>query len=176
MGRTFGILAFCLSVYFGATLTSPLARAADGGSRTLHRFGLYAGLGDPFPSLWGIHAGYNLADFLRVTAGYGSFTYFTVNVTSMNVGVKGFVPGWKVSPMVGVNYNLISSNATTITVNTLTFANPAGTNLNALTLNLGVDWQTDGGFLLGGAYNLPVGNALWSGGSTFGIYIGYFFL
>jgi hypothetical protein len=53
---------------------------------------------------------------------------------------------------------------------------PAGTNLNTMTLNIGFDWQTDGGFMLGGAYTLPMGNSTWANTSLVGIHVGYFFM
>lgn len=152
------------------------AEAASGSSRAEKKYGLYLGLlGDPFPSMWGINAAANFIGFIRAHLGYGSITVLTTNVTVMNVGVEAFVPDWNLSPFAGFGYNLISSNATSFIINGMTISNPPGTNLNVPVFSVGLEWQSEGGFLLGLSYNIPLGGA-WAGSSSPGLRIGYIFL
>lgn len=167
------IIALCLFL----VSTNGFSSGKSGNSRANKKLGLYASLSsDPFPSLWGVNAGFNIASFLRFTAAYGSITLLTTSVSAFNVGAKAFVPGWNFSPVVGWNYNFISSNATSFIFGNQSVTNVTGSNLNTMTLNFGLDWQMDGGFLLGGTYTMPIGNALWNGASSVGFYIGFFFV
>ncbi len=152
------------------------SHAGSDSSRKSKVAGLYGALmGDPYPSAWGINAGVNLFGFTRVHAGFGSLSILTANLTAMNVGLTVFVPNWNLSPFVSGGYNLISSNATAFIVNGVTVANAPGTNLGSFVVQFGLEWQSEGGFLLAGLYTLPVGNAVWNGAGAPGLHIGYMF-
>jgi hypothetical protein len=43
-------------------------------------------------------------------------------------------------------------------------------------MDLGIEWQSEGGFLLGLNYTIPVGHATWSGLKIPGIHLGWIFL
>src|SRR5258708_4883069 len=64
------------------------------------RGGFYASTinGDPKPPRVGFYAAYNAAEWMRFTAGYGlTQTY--------GGGIKFMVPGWNLTPIIGLNYS-----------------------------------------------------------------------
>ena len=155
-------------------------RGAGGGFSQL--FGGYVSvLGDPFPSLVGGNVAFNLTDFLRLNAGYGSVTASVsstsapgsstnLSVTTIGGGGKLFVPGWNFSPMVGFNWSQV----------TVSTSGPSSTNgLYGFTasgsttyVTLGFDWQAMNGFDFAFGYNESLTAGV--GGLGFG-QIGWFF-
>lgn len=76
--------------------------------------GVYAGLGNPFPSLIGLNAAYNVNENLRAVIGYGeievttsigfngtSFTSSTTKATTYAAGADYLFTDWAVRPIVG---------------------------------------------------------------------------
>lgn len=177
MNRVLKFLGVSIFALFFVVLFSQPSFAMGESSRSKNKLGVYASLlSDPYPSLWGINVGYNFVDFIRVTAAYGSLSAAGVTVTAGNAGLKAFVPGWNFSPMVGANYSLVSTNANVINFGSINVVAPAGTNFNTMSISMGFDWQADGGFMLGGAYTLPIGNSIWASTGLIGIHLGYFFM
>jgi opacity protein-like surface antigen len=121
--------------------------SAHAGNRTGHRFGLTLGLlGDPFPTAIGYNANFNLADLMRVVAGYGSISGTasngtTAKLTTMGGGVRFFVPSWNFSPVVGVSWAKVSLTGTSLSG----FAS----NTSHIYGTAGFDWQAANGFNLG---------------------------
>jgi hypothetical protein len=146
------------------------------GSRAQHKFGFYGTvLNDPYPSLWGVNLGYNLTEFMRFTVGYGTLAVGTASVTSYNAGMKFFIPGWSFSPFAGANYNVISSTGS-LAFNGINMTYTPGTNLNTITASAGLEWQSEGGFILGAMLVMPFGNSVWNNTPLSGMYVGFFFI
>lgn len=129
--------------------------------RMSKRAGAYLGiLGDPFPTLLGVNVGYNAFDFLRLHAGIGRVSAsagigdssLSASATTLGVGARALVPGWSLSPTVGLAAAMVvySSSGASIKVNGF---EASGAHVYA---SLGVDWQTPGGFNLGLGYNLSI--------------------
>ncbi|MEK6705184.1 MAG: hypothetical protein AABZ06_05300 [Bdellovibrionota bacterium] len=159
-----------------------LAANADS-NRMKNKIGAHIGLlGDPFPTLVGFNLNYNVLDFLRATAGYGSIsastsatvgsttTSSTLTATTIGVGARAFVPGWNFSPVLGLSWANVSISATG-TVSTTTVGG-FGVSASHLYASIGFDWQTDGGFNLGGGYNLSLKSGV--GGLPY-INLGWYF-
>jgi len=155
--KLFAVLSLILFI-------APLGKA-DGGSedsRSKHRFGIYVSmLGDPFPSLYGINLGLNLASFARIHAGYGQVSTSipdlttglnaTLSATSMGGGLNLFIPNWSFSPTVGVGYTSVAVSKTG-NIGSLTVGG-ISSSANLLGANFGFDWQTHYGLDLGFGYS-----------------------
>jgi hypothetical protein len=73
-------------------------------NRSTHIVGGYLSLwGDPFPTTTGINVAYNVYDFLRVNLGFGSDASDVFRLSTVGLGAKLFMPGWSLSPTVGMN-------------------------------------------------------------------------
>lgn len=97
--------------------------------RMNRRIGLSMAFAEPAPGILGVNANYNVTDYLRVTAGFASIETtgmaFTANgfeltkakATTIGAGAKAMVPGWNLTPTLGLHYGHISySGAGGITV------------------------------------------------------------
>lgn len=158
----------------------PAKSFAAGNNRTSHPFGLYLSLlGDPFPSVWGINAAYNLAPWARLAAGYGSVSgtsinaslqTVTINMTTIGAGLKFMLPEANFTPVLGVNWAQVtvstSGGSLSSTFNGFT---ASGSHIYA---TAGLDWTSSGGFNLGAGYNFSFTNGV--GGAPF-ISLGWFF-
>jgi hypothetical protein len=71
-----------------------------------HRLGAYLGVDDPSPGLLGVNLAFNALDWLRITAGYASLSTSIgddqSSATTFGGGVRALVPGWDLSPSVGL--------------------------------------------------------------------------
>ncbi|MBY0471703.1 hypothetical protein K2X30_11105 [bacterium] len=142
---SFGVLASLITV--GLVASQPAQAESH---RMKHKIGILAGvLGDPYPSIISGNVAYNVLDFLRVQAGYGTGSAAGITVNSLGIGVRALVPDWNFSPMVGVSF---VSNTVTIDVSQFISAfngfSVSGTT-SSLYIPFGFDWQTEGGFNLG---------------------------
>jgi len=141
-------------------LTGLVTRDVQGqSSRSEKKIGLHLGLlGDPFPTLIGFNANYNVIDWVRVTAGYGSVTASVtggeLKATTFGAGVRVFVPDWNFSPVGGISWATVSVTAT----GTGVIGDVGGFSGSAshMYATIGFDWQTGMGFNLGAGYNLSL--------------------
>lgn len=128
-------------------------------SRSEKKIGLHIGLlGDPFPTLIGFNANYNVTNWLRVTAGYGSVTASVtggeLKATTIGGGVRLFVPDWNFSPVGGISFASVSVSASgTGVVGDVGGFSGSASHMYA---TIGFDWQTGMGFNLGAGYNLSL--------------------
>lgn len=126
-------------------------------NRMTNKLGIHVGLlGDPYPTLVGFNANYNVMDFLRASAGYGSVSADVsggkLTATTIGFGVRGMVPDWNFTPVVGVSWATISvsASASGISGDVAGFSGSA----SHLYATFGIDWQTGMGFNLGAGYNM----------------------
>lgn len=134
------------------------------------RLGVYAGfLGDPLPAQIGINIGLNLADYMRITAGYGTYSGEISSLQGYALGSRAFVPDWDFSPTMGLGLGSVSfdGNANGST-STLQGVSKSG---SFLFLTVGVDWQIDFGLYLAAGINISNGQP---GASPF-VDVGWFF-
>jgi len=128
-------------------------------NRMQKRIGVHLGLlGDPFPTLLGFNANYNVMDWVRVTAGYGSITATVtggeLSATTFGFGGRFFVPDWNFSPVAGISWATVSVTVTgTSVLGDVGGFSGSGSHLYA---TFGFDWQTGMGFSLGAGYNLSL--------------------
>ena len=141
------------AVAVGVTLLSSAARGADverleaTSRRSEQRAAVTVGLNDPVPAVAGISVGYNVLDFLRLTAGVGRFNsdyeYNGITLKTRSVtygaGVRFLVPGWNLSPVVGVSWATIATEG---------FPNDD----HHVYAVGGLEWQTDFGLNIGAGY------------------------
>jgi len=127
-------------------------------NRMKNRIGIHIGLlGDPFPTLIGFNANYNVMDWARVTAGYGSLTVTgtggDLTASTFGFGGRFFVPDWNFSPVVGISWATVSVTITGGAIGDVGGFTGSGSHLYA---TFGFDWQTGMGFSLGAGYNLSL--------------------
>lgn len=139
-------------------------------NRQGNKLGVYMSvLGDPFPNLIGMNAAYNLTDYLRANLGYGkvsaSIGESEASLTTIGAGAKGMVPGWSLTPVLGLNATYAMFSGSAITVNNLSKSGLVPY------LNVGLDWQAQGGFNVGLGTNVSFSDA----GSGGYLNLGYFF-
>lgn len=131
--------------------------AANGQSnRSKKKLGVHVGLlGDPFPTLVGFNANYNVMDWARATVGYGSVsadvTGGKLTATTFGLGARFMVPNWSFSPVVGLSWATVSVTAegTGVIGDVGGFSGSA----SHLYATFGVDWQSGIGFNFGAGYN-----------------------
>lgn len=133
-------------------------------NRRERRVGFVIGVNDPVPAVAGLSVGYNLFDFLRVTAGVGRFNSdynfggYVMATKSLTYGggVRLLMPGWSLSPVAGASWATIKTDG---------FPDDHHTYLVA-----GLEWQASFGLNVGGGYEqsldsriggLPYLNAGW---------------
>lgn len=151
---------------------SVLSLSGKPSMRSERRWGIFAGLlSEPAPSLWSINGAWNASDFLQVTAGYGQFTYYAMQVHSFHAGAKLLVPTWNLSPYLGFNAGSLTSNSRFVVQGQT--IDPSGLPV-ILTLKAGLEWLSPSGFLVGAAYNIAITGPFAGTGSP-GIYAGLFF-
>ena len=148
---------------------SPALRAAGQsaeGVRADHPLGGYVSLwGDPFPALWGANIAYNVYDFLRLNAGVGTESTSNIVATTFGIGGKVFVPGWALTPMLGLGWSADNvSSGHTVDIRGIKRGG------NRLYWSFGLDWQTTLGFSVGTGYENTLSM---SGGSGF-LNVGFF--
>ncbi len=139
-------------VLLAGTLVQDLQAQSN---RMKNQLGIHIGfLGDPFPTLLGGNVNYNIADMLRVSAGYGRYPtwiFGDLTVSTLGAGIRVMVPDWNLSPVVGFSV----ASVTVISESGVfrDFFGYTGGTWDHVYLTLGFDWQTRGGFNLGAGYN-----------------------
>ena len=149
----------------------------EASNRQTTKLGAYFGvLGDPAPTLVGINAAYNMADYLRLHAGYGQIKVTSslssngttlasseTTMTTLGLGALAAVPGWNITPVAGLSYShvFISGDGD---------FNYAPNNVYT---TIGADWQAASGFNVGVGYNLALTQK--SFGNAY-LNLGYFFM
>jgi hypothetical protein len=149
------------SVAFGA---NKAPRADVGGAtsnesyRMARRAGMYLAYGDPYPTIIGVGAAYQVTDFLKAQVGFGKVSAVTGSIsaagitvgeasaTTVGFGVKGTVPGWNFTPTVGLHFAHLIYSGTGIEVGGFT---QSGSHVYT---SFGFDWQLQSGFNLSGGY------------------------
>ena len=148
-------------------------------NRMKNRLGVHAGLlGDPFPTLVGGNVNYNVTDFARVTAGYGSIsvsvsgtgTSGELTASTFGAGVRCMVPGWNFSPVAGISWATVS--VTVSGTGVIGTVGGFGASASHMYATFGFDWQTGAGFNLGAGYNLSLKSGV--GGLPY-INLGWYF-
>jgi len=141
--------------------------------RMSSRLGVYTGVfNDPAPSILSLNAAYNLTDYMRLTAGVGRLSVSVLDaqasVTTLGVGAKAMVPGWSLTPTLGVH------GATVIYSGTSGMVSVGGVNGSTthLYVSAGFDWQAKNGFNLGMGVNQSLNSQI--GTSTY-LSLGWFF-
>lgn len=125
-------------------------------NRSREKLGIHIGLlGDPFPTLVGFNVDYNVMDWARVSAGYGSVsatvTGGKLTASTFGAGARFMVPDWNFTPVVGLSWATVSISAEgTIVVGDVGGFSTSASHLYA---TFGFDWQTGSGFNLGAGYN-----------------------
>src|SRR5258708_49747 len=158
---------FPLFLVMGALTLVSVAHGADSGGTASYRMekkaGLYISYGDPSPTLIGVSAAYSPTDFLKLSVGYGKLTQTTgidisgsgtlttteASATTFRLGVKALLPGWYLTPTLGLHGAHISSSGTGGLK--LGGFNDSGSHVYT---SFGFDWQTQTGFDLAGGYQL----------------------
>jgi hypothetical protein len=142
---------------------------AEASARATKKIGIGFGLvTEPFPSLIGFTGSFNLANFLRLTAGYGSVSddSLGLSVTTVAIDAKIFPVDWNFAPFFDIGFVNVSGSVGSGSSS----VKAAG---SALDYGFGVDWQTYLGFNLGIEYKM-----MSQGGTSVGLpgfYLGWFF-
>lgn len=157
-------VAFTLATIAHAENQS-VSDASKFSNRDEKKFGAYLGiLGDPHPTVLGINVAYNVNDYLRASAGFGQITVTSgisiddsgmstqeTTMTTVGTGAKFFVPGWSLSPTAGLAYSHVFMSGDNTDI--------IDYKSNNFSTSLGFDWQTRGGFNMGGGMNLSLNDA-----------------
>lgn len=128
--------------------------------RAKNKLGGYLSISEPSPTLVGLNVGYNVTDYLRASAGYGrlavtsslsigsdgEITGTEASATTLGFGVRGFVPGWALSPTAGLHFAHVAYGGEGLEVGGF---KESGSHLY---LTAGFDWQMDSGLNFGGGY------------------------
>lgn len=142
----------------GAVWAVALAIAAAGasgeahaveGNRASHRFGVFLGVDNPYPTLVGGNVGFHLFDWLRASGGYGKIeaTLFGNTISASTLGglVNVFVPGWGFSPTAGLGYSKVDATITGTASANLDVAGFRGSGSHVF-MSVGLDWVAQNGF------------------------------
>lgn len=177
------LVCLIVGLFTGAALADEAGQSRTSASATGHLdkpFGAYVGVGNPYPSILGLNAAYNVLPNLRATAGYGeievttSMTFSNNGVTSEKVTAKTYGAGVdylildsSFTPVVGVHGGYFDVKGKG------TFSVQGFDKSTALAYaNAGIDWTADGGFNLGAGLNVAL---LGGRGANFYGNVGYFF-
>lgn len=165
-----------LVVVVAAISFSAFSNVAHAGARSEHKIGLFAGIiTEPFPSMYGFNAGYNILDFLRASAGIGFLNYtdpsYTLDVTTLNLDVKAFIPEIAFSPFVMIGVSKVSL-VVAGTDPDLSALGGFGASGSSVVFGGGIDWQTHVGFNIGVSYKYVT---IGEGGGLPGLYVGWYF-
>ncbi|MEX2117899.1 MAG: hypothetical protein WEB37_13540 [Bacteroidota bacterium] len=159
-----------LSVVVAVVVLGSFQESSAQSNRMTDRLGFHVGLlGDPFPTVVGINANYNVLDFLRASAGYGTVTSEGLTASTFGFGVRGMIPDWNFTPVVGLSWATVSVTVSGVAIGDLYGFTVSGSHLYA---TFGFDWQTGAGFNLGAGYNLSLKPKV--GGLPY-VNLGYYF-
>jgi hypothetical protein len=161
-------------------LTSSLANAVGTSSaekpqsnRLANKTGITTGIGNPFPSIFGVNVSYNVLDYLRASIGFGEISVSGIDssasVKTTGIGADVMVPGWNLSPTAGLHISKVDVSASGGGSLSIQGIEESTTLVYA---QGGLDWQAQGGFNLGLGQTVGL-----SGGDASGSYfnIGWFF-
>lgn len=150
---------FVVSCLFAHSAFGAKAAVTEDSYRMSRRAGMYLAYGDPYPTVIGIGAAYQLTDFLKAQVGFGKLsvasgisisgagvTVTEASATTFGMGLKGMVPGWNFTPTVGLHFAHLSYSGTGIEVGGF---KESGSHIYT---SFGFDWQTQSGFNLTGGY------------------------
>ena len=156
-------------------LVALIAQPALAGSRDTKKLGLYVGfLAEPIPSVVGFNIGYNLASFVRLSAGYGTIsltgTGYEVKATTIAGEAKFMLPDWNFTPFATLGYSNVDMTVTGTGADTSSLGG-LGASAGTLTYGFGIDWQTNFGFNLGFSYKMVSK----TGDGLPGFYLGWYF-
>lgn len=148
---TVALLVGFVSTGYAATAPAGKTTSTEVSNRVKNSLGAYLGIGEPSPTLIGLNVAYNVTDFLRVGAGYGSLKFqmgsVEASASTFGFGVRGMMPGWNLTPTVGLHFAHVSYTGDRILdVGGFT---ESGSHLYG---SIGADWQTEGGFNLNAGY------------------------
>lgn len=144
------------------------------------QFGAYVGIGNPYPSIVGVNAAYNITPNFRATAGYGevevttSISFSGSSVSSEKITAKTYGLGLDYLIMDGAFTPVVGLHGGYFDVQGKgTFSVQGVEKSTALAYsNVGIDWIAGNGFNLGTGLNVALVGG--SGASFYGN-IGYFF-
>lgn len=164
-----------MGLLFFSALAMGTADSSMASSRATKKLGLFVGIvSEPFPSVFGFNAAYNIHPRIRLGAGYGSISAtsaaYTVDITTLEASAKFFILDWNFAPFVGGGLSSISG----------TISGTGKTSGLSLTqtglfpnIGFGIDWQTYLGFNLGFDYKMLFANGTTQG--LPGFYLGWYF-
>lgn len=139
-------------------------------SRMNRRLGLIVGVGSPSPGLVGANVAYNVLSALRAEVGLAQIkTEFfgqETSSTTFGFGAKGFVPGWKLTPTVGLHFATYTNSTSG------EFIGSSSSGGSHIYTTLGMDYQATSGFNLGVGYAVSFRSGM---GSSAFINLGWFF-
>jgi hypothetical protein len=122
-------------------------------NRMAHVVGAYLSVwGDPYPTTIGANIAYHVYDFVRVNLGFGSDDADVFRAATAGVGAKLFVPGWNLSPVLGLNLSF-TKRTDNRRPRTVRGFDPSGAHGYT---NFGLDWVTGLGFNFGVGYVQPL--------------------
>lgn len=183
--ESFTRMALIAAVAIIAMTTTAIADNESGTLSTqvetpAHRFGVYASLGNPYPTLLGLNVAYNINRDLRASLGYGEVeatTGISINesgMTTQTVSAKTYAAGAEyffldspVRAVAGVRagYFQVSGQGE---IEIDGFKKSTG----YVYSNLGMDWVSRDGYQIGGGYNVAFVGA---SGAGFYLNSGWFF-
>ncbi len=131
----------------GSVFGAETPRLEATSQRSVQRAGVTLGLNDPVPAVAGISVGYNVFDFMRLTAGVGRFNSdyqyngYTLKTKSVTygAGARFMMPGWNLTPVIGMSWATIATEG---------FPNDDHHVYGVV----GVEWQSDFGLNVGAGY------------------------
>lgn len=135
------------SLFIFSLICSTSVCAEEMSNRELHRFGINAGFGDPFPTIMCGGLEYNVSSFLRFVVGAGALDVtwnspsgylYESGGETVGGGFRLFVPGWNFSPMLGAEYAAVFLNSQPVVDSTYYFTASRGSHIYAI---VGIDWQ-----------------------------------
>jgi hypothetical protein len=121
---------------------------SEASNRTKYNIGADLGVGAPSPGLIGLNANYNVFDYLRANLGYSKISVSGFGVessaTTLGMGAQALIPGWSLSPAVGLHYgHIIYSGDGTLQVGGF---KKSGGHIYG---SAGIDYQSSTGFNFG---------------------------
>ncbi len=141
--------------------------------RMNNKIGVGTGLGNPFPSIFGLNFGYNVIDWLRLEAGFGELSVTSgtssASVKTYGAGADFMMPGWSFSPLGGLHVSSVDVSKSAGAELSVQGIDKSTTLIYA---KAGFDWQSSGGFNFGAGAIAGL-----SGGSGNGSYLslGWFY-
>lgn len=179
-GKAIGLSLLLVSFAGALAETTGVSSTPAADVREEKKFGGYLSIGNPYPSILGLNAAYNINKDFRASLGYGevevttSMTITNAGIVSETVTAKTYGAGieylffnWPVRGIVGVKGGYFDvSGEGEFSING--FDKSTG----YMYSNLGFDWISRGGFHLGGGMNVA-----YLGASGSGAYLnaGWFF-